>query len=285
MIFAFALLVLISFGSSFAACGSYASFGRSPDHSLQVFSCDSQKCMVGIRGVEMFPHDYACDSEDEFIEDVKKRFGRDVPKGRYNAPFRYGNMARQYEPGLIYSGCDFLNVEPVQGIDSVTVALKPKKTGACPVSVKDSNLRERMYLAVVNKTMGRWNITLEHNRETDESYESEFNFFELPFPLFVKPCEADRCDFMYAEKLPFPYKRYNAVLLTNEQRFKPKCRFVKVEPSDLKNVSGTLVLNGTGRCQIQIEERNEKRKNKRKEPIYNVLNVKRIDGQYHVVLE
>ena len=160
----FALLVLISFGSSFAACGSYASFGRSPDHSLQVFSCDSKKCMVGIRGVEMFPHEYACDSEDEFIEDVKKRFGRDVPKGRYNAPFRYGNMARQYEPGLIYSGCDFLNVEPVQGIDSVTVALKPKKTGVCPVSVKDSSLRERMYLAVVNKTMGRWNITLEHNQ-------------------------------------------------------------------------------------------------------------------------
>ena len=138
MIFAFALLVLISFGSSFAACGSYASFGRSPDQSLQVFGCDSKKCMVGIRGVEMFPHEYACDSEDEFIEDVKKRFGRDVPKGRYNAPFRYGNMARQYEPGLIYSGCDFLNVEPVQGIDSVTVALKPKKTGVCPVSVKAS---------------------------------------------------------------------------------------------------------------------------------------------------
>ena len=60
---------------------------------------------------------------------------------------------------------------------------------------------------------------------------------------------------------------------------------MKVEPSDLKSVSGTLVLNGTGRCQIQIEERNEKQKNKRKEPIYNVLNVKRIDGQYHVVLE
>ena len=285
MIFAFALLVLISFGSSFAACGSYASFGRSPDQSLQVFGCDSKKCMVGIRGVEMFPHEYACDSEDEFIEDVKKRFGRDVPKGKYNAPFRYGNMARQYEPGLIYFGCDFLNVEPVQGIDSVTVALKPKKTGVCPVSVKDSNLRERMYLAVVNKTMGRWNITLEHNQETDESYESEFTFFELPFPLFVKQCEADRCDFMYAERLPFPYKGRKAVLLTNEQRFKPKCNFVKVEPSDLKNVSGTLVLNGTGRCQIQIEERNEKQKNKRKEPIYNVLNVKRIDGQYHVVLE
>ena len=52
MIFAFALLVLISFGSSFAACGSYASFGRSPDQSLQVFSCDSKKCMVGIRGVD-----------------------------------------------------------------------------------------------------------------------------------------------------------------------------------------------------------------------------------------
>jgi len=285
MFFACFLLILISFGSSFAACGSYASFGRSPDRSLQVFNCDSKKCMVGIRGVEMFPHEYACDSEDEFIEDVKKRFGRDVPKGRYNAPFRYGNMARQYEPGLIYSGCDFLNVEPVQGIDSVTVALKPKKTGVCPVSVKDSSLRERMYLAVVNKTMGRWNVTLEHNRETGESYESEFTFFELPFPLFVKPCEADRCDFMYAEKLPFPYKRYNAVLLTNEQRFNPKCRFVKVESSDSKNVSGTLVLNGTGRCQIQIEERNEKRKNNRKEPIYNVLNVKRIDGQYHVVLE
>ncbi len=282
---AFALLVLISFGSSFAACGSYASFGFSPDQSLQVFSCDSKKCMVGIRGVEMFPHDYVCDSEDEFIEDVKKRFGRDVPKGRYNAPFRYGNMARQYEPGLIHSGCDFLKVEPVYGIDSVTVALKPKRTGTCPVSVRKTNSRERMYLAVVNKTMGRWNITLEHNRETDESYESEFTFFELPFPLFVKQCEADRCDFMYAEKLPFPYKGRKAVLLTNEQRFKPKCNFVKVESSDSKNVSGTFVLSGTGRCRIQIEEQNDKRKNKRKEPVYNVLNVKKIDSQYHVVLE
>ena len=233
--------------------------------------------MVGIRGVEMFPHDYACDSEDEFIEDVKKRFGRDIPKGKYNAPFRYGNMARQYEPGLIYSGCDFLNVEPVQGIDSVTVALKPKKTGVCPVSVKDSNLRERMFLAVANKTMGRWNITLEHNQETDESYESEFTFFELPFPLFVKPCEADRCDFMYAEKLPFPYKGRKAVLLTNGQRFKSKCNFVKVESSDSKNVSGTFVLSGTGRCRIQIDER--------KEPVYNVLNVKKVDGQYQVELE
>lgn len=277
MIFAFALLVLISFGSSFAACGSYASFGRSPDHLLQVFSCDSKKCMVGVRGVEMFPHDYVCDSEDEFIENVKKRFGRDIPKGRYNAPFRYGNMARQYEPGLIRSGCDFLKVEPVDGIDYVTVALKPKKTGVCPVSVKDSNLRERMYLAIVNKTMGRWNITLEHNHETDESYESEFTFFELPFPLFVKKCEADRCDFMYAERLPFPYKGRKAVLLTNEQRFKPKCNFVKVESSDSKNVSGTFVLSGTGRCRIQIDER--------KEPVYNVLNVKKVDGQYQVELE
>lgn len=274
---AFALLVLISFGSSFAACGSYAAWVRSPAYLLQVFSCDSKKCMVGVRGVEMFPFDYGCDSEDEFIENVKKRFGRDIPKGRYNAPFRYGNMARQYEPGLIRSGCDFLKVEPVYGIDFVTVALKPQKTGVCPVSVKDSNLRERMYLAVVNKAMGRWNITLEHNHETDESYESEFTFFELPFPLFVKQCEADRCDFMYAEKLPFPYKGSKAVLLTNEQRFKPKCNFVKVESSDSKNVSGTFVLSGTGRCQIQIEER--------KKNIYNVLNVKKVDGQYHVELE
>ena len=274
---AFALLVLISFSSSFAACGSYAAWVRSPAYLLQVFSCDSKKCMVGVRGVEMFPFDYGCDSEDEFIENVKKRFGRDIPKGRYNAPFRYGNMARQYEPGLIRSGCDFLKVEPVYGIDFVTVALKPKKTGVCPVSVKDSNLRERMYLAVVNKTMGRWNITLEHNQETDESYESEFTFFELPFPLFVKPCEADRCDFMYAERLPFPYKGRKAVLLTNEQRFKPKCNFVKVESSDSKNVSGTFVLSGTGRCRIQIDER--------KEPVYNVLNVKKVDGQYQVELE
>lgn len=284
MVFAFALLVLISFGSSFAACGSYASFGRSPDHSLQVFSCDSKKCMVGIRGVEMFPHDYACDSEDEFIEDVKKRFGRDVPKGKYNAPFRYGNMARQYEPGLIYSGCDFLNVEPVQGIDSVTVALKPKKTGVCPVSVKDSNLRERMYLAVVNKTMGRWNITLEHNQETDESYESEFTFFELPFSLFVKPCVENRCDFLYAERMPShaekmgaPQYGKKAVLLTNERRFKPMCDFVKVVKSENKLVSGTFVLNGSGRCRIQIDER--------KYPIYNDLKVDLVDGKYQVVLE
>ena len=233
--------------------------------------------MVGVRGVEMFPFDYACDTEDEFIENVKKRFGRDIPKGRYKAPLRYGNMARQYEPGLIHSGCEFLKVEPVYGIDSVTVALKPQKTGVCPVSVKDSSLRERMYLAVVNKTMGRWNVTLEHNRETGESYESEFTFFELPFPLFVKPCEADRCDFMYAEKLPFPYKGSKAILLTNEQRFKSKCNFVKVESSDSKNVSGTFVLSGTGRCRIQIDER--------KEPVYNVLNVKKVDGQYQVELE
>ena len=274
---AFALLVLISFSSSFAACGSYAAWVRSPDHLLQVFSCDSKKCMVGIRGVEMFPHDYICDSEDEFIENVKKRFGRDIPKGRYKAPFRYGNMARQYEPGLIRSGCDFLKVEPVDGIDFVTVALKPKKTGVCPISIRESNSRERMYLAVVNKAMGRWNITLEHNHETDESYESEFTFFELPFPLFVKNCEADRCDFMYAERLPFPYKGRKAVLLTNEQRFKPKCNFVKVESSDSKNVSGTFVLSGTGRCRIQIGERNE--------PVYNVLNVKKVDGQYQVELE
>ena len=136
MFFACILLMLVSFSSSFAACGSYASLGRSPDRSLQVFNCDSKNCMVGVRGVEMFPHDYVCDSEDEFIEDVKKRFGRDVPKGRYNAPFRYGNMARQYEPGLIRSGCDFLKVEPVDGIDSVTVALKPKRTGVCPVSIR-----------------------------------------------------------------------------------------------------------------------------------------------------
>lgn len=277
MFFACFLLILISFGSSFAACGSYASFGRSPDRSLQVFNCDSKKCMVGVRGVEMFPFDYACDTEDEFIENVKKRFGRDIPKGRYKAPLRYGNMARQYEPGLIHSGCEFLKVEPVYGIDSVTVALKPQKTGVCPVSVKDSSLRERMYLAVVNKTMGRWNVTLEHNRETGESYESEFTFFELPFPLFVKPCEADRCDFMYAEKLPFPYKGSKAILLTNEQRFKSKCNFVKVESSDSKNVSGTFVLSGTGRCRIQIDER--------KEPVYNVLNVKKVDGQYQVELE
>ena len=74
MFFACFLLILISFVPSFAACGSYASFGFSPDQSLQVFSCDSKKCMVGIRGVEMFPHDYVCDSEDEFIENVKKRF-------------------------------------------------------------------------------------------------------------------------------------------------------------------------------------------------------------------
>ena len=277
MFFACFLMILISFGSSFAACGSYASFGRSPDRSLQVFNCDLKKCMVGVRGVEMFPFDYACDTEDEFIENVKKRFGRDIPKGRYKAPLRYGNMARQYEPGLIHSGCEFLKVEPVYGIDSVTVALKPKRTGACPISIRESNSRERMYLAIVNKAMGRWNITLEHNLETDESYESEFTFFELPFPLFVKQCEADRCDFMYAEKLLFPYKGSKAVLLTNEQRFKPKCNFVKVESSDSKNVSGTFVLSGTGRCRIQIEER--------KEPVYNVLNVKKVDGQYQVELE
>ena len=277
MFFACFLMIMISFGSSFAACGSYASFGRSPDRSLQVFNCDLKKCMVGVRGVEMFPFDYACDTEDEFIENVKKRFGRDIPKGRYKAPLRYGNMARQYEPGLIHSGCEFLKVEPVDGIDSVTVALKPKRTGTCLVSVRESNSRERMYLAIVNKTMGRWNITLEHNHETDESYESEFTFFELPFTLFVKQCEADRCDFMYAERLPFTYKGSKAVLLTNEQRFKPKCNFVKVESSDSKNVSGTFVLSGTGRCRIQIDER--------KEPVYNVLNVKKVDGQYQVELE
>lgn len=280
------LLVLVALGSSFAACGSSASFGFSPDNSPQVFNCDSEKCMVGIRGVEMFPHDYICDTEVEFIKDVKKRFGRDVPKGKYEPPFRYGNMARQYEPNMIQSGCDFLKVEPVYGIDSVTVALKPKKAGVCPVAVNvlTTGKNRWMFLAVISKVESRWSLTLEHNQNTDESNESEFTFFELPFSLFVKPCVENRCDFLYAERMPShaekmgaPQYGKKAVLLTNERRFKPMCDFVKVEKSNGKLVSGTFVLNGSGRCRIQIDER--------KFPIYNDLKVDLVEGKYQVVLE
>lgn len=269
----FIVLVVAFFLSPrlFAACGvSERSLTPSIRYSIK---CNEKQCTIALYDGHEYHSLYACDTEDEFLQYVKSKLNRTIPKGKYSV-FQLKNIANSFEKNMIRVGCDFLKVSSLENVDSLTAILKPEKEGVCPILL-NTKYSNGFYNAVVSKRNSKWNIRFDPNYKY-ESDLSEFTFYQYPIPLFVDKCKKNKCRFFVVENLPFPRSSYqNAVLVTNLSRILPQCSFVRVKDDVEKIGSGFFTLSNVGKCSVVVKYRdgtlNEKVLNVTKEnDVFNI---------------
>jgi hypothetical protein len=260
--------------SSFAACGLMdgngkilekisnqdlnAFLGKSWTSDIfDIYDCNEERCAFALYD-GFRQNEYGCETENEFIESVKKIFGRTITKGKYRRPFSYGRMSKVMSADDFYVGCDFLTIIPKIGEDTLTAVFEPLKEGDCPVYMRVGGERNGVYMMHIGKRNGRWSFGADYYRPP-ETYpideRSEFTFYERELPLYIEPCKGDKCVFYSTERLPFPKGGMDAVLLKNLKRIVPECDFIRPVPTENRRSSGEFIVSNVGRCKIRIEHR------------------------------
>lgn len=275
-------LLFCSFCSLYGACGRFdhngiiheilpngileeSRFAQVLSNYIEVKNCSIEECFFVVRD-EYYCEKCGCDSEDEYISSIKKIFGRTIKKDSVKRPYIYGDISVKMNPDAFYIGCNFLDINVHSNSNSVSAIFHPQKSGLCPVYMKFPRPKDYLprysmdglYLINIKKEK-IWKIDLDYYRPVTSYFiddESEFTFYEKPLDMFIEPCDSNRCRFYSTEKIP-QFKRNGnfyskSVLLQNIKRFKPKCSFIKVEPSDNRLSSGFFIVDREGHCKIEI---------------------------------
>lgn len=224
---------------------------------FDIYDCNEKTCAFALYD-GFRQNEYGCETENEFIESVKKIFGRTITKGKHRRPFSYGRMSKVMSADDFYVGCDFLTIIPKIGEDTLTAVFEPLKEGDCPVYMRVGGERNGVYMMHIGKKNEKWFFRADYYR-SPETYpideRSEFTFYERELPLYIEPCKGDKCVFYSTEKLPFPKGGMDAVLLKNLKRIVPECDFIRLAQTKNRHSSGEFIVSNVGRCKIRIEHR------------------------------
>lgn len=260
------------------------------------FECNSKRCSFALYDSDLKEIE-GCDSDKEFIQIVKKVYGRDVQLDSNKSKYLFGNISKKLQLKSFYVGCDFLRIDSILTLDTVSAFFLPQKNGVCPIKIKfdsydiiknkSNPFVDDIYLVYSTKKNNKWNIKLEALNKSNISLvddESEFVFTEKPIDLFIEPCKNNLCSFFSTESMPFLYgvnKDEKYFVIKNINRIKTTCDFLKIEKSIQKEYTGNFEVNGTGDCSILITTKNNDTSNVVKR--INVL-VKKSSNDYLILL-
>ena len=259
----YVLLFLFTANLLFAECGLIGDDGSiHPDAGVldntmmskynsffQMKKCDGRKC-----GYAFLLHSqqdlYGCSSKEEYAKSVKKNFERDLKVKESKKFFSYAGIAKKYSKDQIRLGCDFVKLKPEYVDFSLTGYAYLNAEGLCPAYFyQEKNVLN--FLFVEKKK--RYEVKLKKIREIQDK-SSELVYFDDFFPVYIKPCVENKCDFILSERLPNGGdKSKKATLIKNIERISVDCDILQIEPNLERNVTGVFVARGTGLCELKIK--------------------------------
>jgi hypothetical protein len=108
---------------------------KDSDFIYDFFECNSKQCSFALYD-SILKEIEGCDSHKEFIQIVKQVYGRDIQLDSNKSKYLFGNLSKKMLLKSFYVGCDFLKIESISTLDTVSAFFRPKKNGICPIRIK-----------------------------------------------------------------------------------------------------------------------------------------------------
>ena len=248
------LLCFFATSMIFAECGLIRNYetiipnaGLLGNHlSFQIKECDEKKCGYAFL-LSKQQELYGCSSKEEYVKSLKDLFNREINVAEKKKIYSYAGIAKKHSVDMIRVGCDFVFMKPIYSDITLSGYFYPRAEGFCPVTF---NQKELSFLFIEKKK--DYAINLKQIRKIQDKT-SELVYFDEFFPIYIKPCEKNRCDFILSETLPTNDKTRKAVVIKNVKRIDAKCSTLQIEPSLESDVTGVFVVNKPGVCGLRIK--------------------------------